>query len=291
MMMCESIIEKIRIHAVARIQAIQTTGGCKVMLPIQEPSGDIISVVVERDDGGSRYRVTDGGRINGLLFASGPAGSSAVDRHEVRAVAERASLTFDDDRRNFYVHADDQTLAYWVFEVGRSIATVAGMIPRGRRRTRSRRLSTQVIAQLNKELLNQGLRDRVIGPRRVQGVTMAQRRVDLTYRAGAGTGHPRDVFVIAADLGQVNPLRPAQRSIIAAHDLQALEDRPMVRIVHGLVDPSREPDGLSRAESARRLIVESAAAVPGIEQYPWDDVQGKSAFVEVIRGELALPIN
>ena len=285
-MECEWIVEKVRIHAAARIQGDKTARGCRISLPLLEPSGDVINVMAEHNQRQGSYYVTDGGRLNGLLFESGPAGPTAADRHAVYQMAQRATLTFDDERRVFYAIADERTLGYWVFEIGRTIAAVASMVPRGRRRRTGRRLSTHVIRQLQEELLEQGLLGLITGPRQIPGITKVPRRVDLTYRAGPGTGQAYDVFVIAADLGTANPLRPAQNTVITAHDLHALQDKPTVRIVHGLVEEGNGANESSRAEDARRLI-ESAASVSRIEEYSWDDVGGKGAFVEVTRQELA----
>ena len=286
-MECEDIVQRMRIHTVTRIQSAETPSGCRIRLPLLEPSGDEIGVIVSQGPQPGVYYVSDGGRLNGLLFESSPTKPSAADRELVRSIAKRATLEFDDEKRVYYATAEAKTLGYWAFEVGRTIATVASVIPPPRRRRSGRRLSTYVIGQLERELNNQGLRNRMRGPRRIRGITEIERRVDLSYRTvrepfgGQGSG---DVFVIATDLKTMDPVRPARDAIIAAHDLKALEDKPIVRIVHGVVDGS---DGDNqRTEQARRLI--ESAVSESIEQYSWDNSTDKNNFVTAIRRDLAL---
>ena len=287
-MECQDILEKVRIHAVTRIESVETPQGCSISLPLLEPSGDVVSVTVNEGSGPGVYYVTDGGRLNGLLFESSATKPSASDKSLVKAMAERASLQFDDERRVYFATAEAKTLGYWAFEVGRTIATVASIVPAPRRRRGGRRLSKYVISQLEKELTQQGLRARLRGPRRIRGVTETEQRVDLSYRKMIKPLEDRDsfvdVFVIATDLKQKEPVLSAKSAVIAAHDLSALAENPIVRIVHGVVR-NGEVD-IDRTEQARRLI-ESVASASGIEQYSWDNSDQKAKFVSTIRDELA----
>ena len=286
-MECERITEKVQAHAFLRMQSVETAHDCRISLPLLEPNGDSITVAVERDPRSGTYRVTDGGRLNGLLFESSPATPSPTDRRLVADIAKRATLEFDTDKRVFYVVTESRMLGYWAFEVGRTIATVASVVPQKRRRRAGRRLSKYVISQLEKELIKQGLRNLIRGPRNIRGVTNTERRVDLSYRTRREPlGDPdnvTDVFVIAADIGATGPAKAAQDAAIAAHDLSALDDEPITRIVHGVVHEAESANG--RAEQARRLI-ESVASAPRIEQYSWDDNDHKKVFVEKTRDEL-----
>ena len=287
-MECQDILEKVRIHAVTRIESVETPQGCRISLPLLEPSGDVVSVTVNQGSRPGVYYVTDGGRLNGLLFESSATKPSASDKSLVKAIAERASLQFDDERRVYFATAEAKTLGYWAFEVGRMIATVASIVPAPRRRRGGRRLSKYVISQLEKELTQQGLRDRLRGPRRIRGITETERRVDLSYRAMREPLGDRssfvDIFVIATDLKIQDPVQPARSAVIAAHDLNALDDEPIVRIVHGVVKNGLA--NIDRTDQARRLI-ESVASVSRIEQYSWDNIDEKASFVTRIRKELA----
>ena len=287
-MECQDILEKVRIHAVTRIESVETPQGCRISLPLLEPSGDVVSVTVNQGSRPGVYYVTDGGRLNGLLFESSATKPSASDKSLVKAIAERASLQFDDERRVYFATAEAKTLGYWAFEVGRMITTVASIVPAPRRRRGGRRLSKYVISQLEKELTQQGLRDRLRGPRRIRGITETERRVDLSYRAMREPLGDRssfvDIFVIAADLKVQDPVQPTRSAIIAAHDLNALDDEPIVRIVHGVVKNGLA--NIDRTDQARRLI-ESVASVSRIEQYSWDNIDEKASFVTRIRKELA----
>ena len=291
-MECERIIEKVRVYAVSRIQGAAGQD-CRIGLPLLEPSGDLITVTIERGPSPGTYRVTDGGRLNGLLFESSPSTPSRADRRLVEDIRKRATLEFDDDRRVFYAIAESRTLGYWAFEIGRTIASVASIVPQRRRRRVGRKLSKYVIGQLEKELISQGLRSFIRGPRSIRGITDTERRVDLSYQTrreplGAPDNPSVDVFVIAADIGATDPLRAARDTVLTAHDLSALSDEPMTRIVHGVV---REAEVVAeRAEQARRLI-ESVASVPRIEQYSWDDDSDRTIFVDKTRDELGRMAN
>ena len=286
---CEDIIQRVRVHATTRIQSAETPRGCRISLPLLEPSGDVITVTVTPGPHPGNYYVTDGGRLNGLLFESSPAKPSAADRSLVASVVQRATLQFDDQERVYYATAEANTVGYWAFEMGRTIATVASMLPPPRRRRGGRRLSTYIISQLEKELTDQGLRSLIRGPRRIRGITETERRVDLSYRARreplGDQDNVGDVFVIAADLKARDPVQPARAAVMTAHDLSALDIEPTVRIVHGIVKDSETEN--RRTEQARRLI-ESVASVSGIEQYSWDDNTHKAEFVAILRNELAL---
>ena len=269
-------------------KAPRRVAGAGISLPLLEPSGDVIAVTVSQDPRSGVYYVTDGGRLNGLLFGSSPNKPSAADQNLLHAMADRATLKFDDDKRVYYATADARTLGYWAFEVGRTIAAIASVIPPSRRSRGGRRLSTYVIRQLERELSEQGLRNLMRGPRRIRGVTEVERRVDLSYRVKRESlgdqGSFGDIFVIAADLKTRNLVKSAQDAVIAAHDLSALDGGPIVRIVHGIVKDSEIDD--ERAEQVRRFI-ESAASTSAIQQYSWDNSTEKSKFVSIIRNELA----
>ena len=93
-----------------------------------------------------------------------------------------------------------------------------------------------------------------------------------------------DIFVIAADISVADPVKSARNTVFVAHDLSALEDEPITRIVHGVVREAEAVNG--RTEQARRLI-ESVASASRIEQYSWDNSKDREAFVSVTRTELA----
>ena len=285
-MECENILEKVRLHAVVRTQSVGTPRGCRISLPLLEPSGDVISVTVVQDGGSSgTYHVTDGGRLSGLLFESGPVGGSAADQRLVRSIADRATLSFDREHGVYYAPADDQSLGYWAFEVGRTIALAASMIPQQRRHRTGARLSTYVLRQLEQELREQGLRNLVRGSHIERGVMDIEHRVDLSYRTSRepleSRSPARDVLVIATDLGTADPKKPT-RAVAAAQDLRARDGEPIVRIVHGIVAEAEA----KQTEPARRLI-EAVASIAGIEQFSWDDATSKERFVAVTRDELS----
>ena len=291
---CEWIVDTVQRYAAGRTTGSEASRGCRISLPLLEPNGDVITIMVVLDpEHSDRYYVTDGGRLNGLLFESSPADPTSADRRLVESLRTRASLDFDANSGAAYAIVKAETLGYWAFEIGRVIASAAAVIPQRRRKRGGRRLSTHVIRRLEKELLDQGLRSFVTGPRQIKGVMDIRRRVDLSYQTsglalGGHASRAYDVFVLAADLETENALTRATQTVVVATDLSGLEYEPTVRIVHGAVsanefeaERSREP-----TDQARRFI-EHAATAPKIEQYSWDDPERKAAFMETTRGELA----
>ena len=171
----------------------------RVRFPLLEPSGDEIGVIVSQGPQPGVYVCElRWAPTTGFGLKPNPTKPSAADRELVRCLAKRVTLELDPEKPVYYATAEAKTLGYWAFEVGRTIATVASVIPPGRRRRSGRRLSTSVIGQLERELNNQGLRNRMRGPRRIRGITEFARRVDLSYRTervpfrGQGSG---DVYV------------------------------------------------------------------------------------------------
>ena len=286
---CEWIVNQVQRYAANRTKGGESYRGCRIDLPLLEPNGDVITIVVEPDpEYPDRYYVTDGGRLNGLLFESSPADPTSADRRLVESLKARATLDSDGNTGAVYAVATAETLGYWAFEIGRVVASAAAVVPQRRRKRAGRRLSTYVIRRLEEELLDQGLRSLVTGPRQIKGVMDIRRRVDLSYQTsglalGGHFGGAYDVFVIAADLGTEKALTRATQTVIAATDLSGLDYEPTVRIVHGAVraDEWEEP-----TDHARRFI-ERAATAPKIEQFSWDDPDHKAAFMETTRGELA----
>ena len=284
-MECENILEKVRLHAVVRTQSVETPRGCRISLPLLEPSGDVISITVARDGGSpGSYRVTDGGRLMGLLFESGPDGGSTADQRLVRFIADRATLSFDREQGVYYTQANDQSLGYWAFEVGRTIALVASMLPQQRQHRTGGKLSKYVLQQLNQELRKQGLRNRVQGAHMERGVMDIAHHVDLSYRTRRepleSMSPARDVLVIATDLGTADTKKPT-RAVAAAQDLRARDGDPIVRIVHGMAAEAE-----ARPTQLARRLIETVASIGGIEQYSWDDAMSKERFVAVTRDEL-----
>ena len=290
-MECEHIVEQVRSYVSSCVEGRPAqSGGCRLSVPLLEPNGDVIYVTLHEESDGS-YHVTDGGRLNGILFESTLTTPSRRDQEMVDAIAKRSDLKFDHDRHVFYAVASEDSLGYWIFEMGRTIATVATMVPQPERRRAGHKLSRQVLGQLSREFHAQGLLGpgQVSGRRRVTGVTTTERWVDFSYRRRRSIlDEPlmEDVFVIAADLRVATPLKRAQDAVVVAHDLSGREDKPTVRVVHGMVDDSPLDGSMKQIENARRLI-ESVATSDRIEEYSWDDADSRAALVAATRADLA----
>ena len=290
---CERLVEQVRAYTSSYIEGKDTPGGCRISLPLLEPSGDVVYVTVRGGPGGF-YRVTDGGRLQGILFESNLSTPQHRDRESLASLARRFDLEFDHDRRVFFADFDGDSLGYGVFEVGRTIATMASALPSPARKRGGPKLSSHVISQISHEFNARGLLGfgQVSEHRRVLGVTSTERRVDFSYRRkkpllGEPESDLENVFVIAADLRNT-PVKQAQNAVVVAHDLSGRDDKPMVRVVHGLVESESEPEDrfMQDVTSARRLI-ESVATSDRIEEYSWDDAKRREELVAVTMAELA----
>ena len=114
-------------YSVESIDLVDTRAGCRIELPISEPGGDSIGVIVQ--ELGDGYRVHGGGHIGGLLFQAGPRGGAPADMRAVRALPRSADLSEDPESGIAFVDADAASVAYWAYEIGRVIAVAASIAP------------------------------------------------------------------------------------------------------------------------------------------------------------------
>ena len=115
-------------YSVSAIECADTRAGCRIELPISEPGGDSIGVIVKKLDGGG-YRIHDGGHIGGLLFQAGPQGAPAAAVRAVRELLRAADLSEDPDSGVAFADADARAVPYWAYEIGRVIAVAASIAP------------------------------------------------------------------------------------------------------------------------------------------------------------------
>ena len=115
-------------YSVKAIECADTRAGCRIELPISEPGGDSIGVIVKKLDGGG-YRVHDGGHIGGLLFQAGPRGAEPAAVRAVRELLRAADLSEDPESGAAFVDADARSVPYWAYEMGRVIAVAASIAP------------------------------------------------------------------------------------------------------------------------------------------------------------------
>ena len=128
-MNCTELRDLIAKYSVESIALSDTRAGRRIELPISEPGGDSIGVIVQ--ELGDGYRVHDGGHIGGLLFQAGPLGSSPSVARAVRALIRSADLSEDPESGIAFVDADADSVAYWAYEIGRVIAVAASIAPSG----------------------------------------------------------------------------------------------------------------------------------------------------------------
>ena len=125
---CDKLRTIVMSHIIENTRISTHSTGCKVELPLLEANGDSINVYVEPTE--SRFLVHDGGHINGMLFEAGPAGASQTDRRTIIALLGDLGLAFHSHRGIVFTEVDEQSLGYWVLEVGKAITLAGSMIPR-----------------------------------------------------------------------------------------------------------------------------------------------------------------
>ena len=123
---CE-LLHAIHEETKRRISYTDTRVGCRIELPLLEPSGDSIGVLVRQSSSG--YTVHDGGHIGGLLFQSTPDGPSRSDVKTVKAIIQSSGLAEDHDSGIVYVETDFDSIPYWAYEIGRVVSVVASIVP------------------------------------------------------------------------------------------------------------------------------------------------------------------
>ena len=126
-MNCTELRDLIAKYSVESIELSDTRAGRRIELPISEPGGDSIGVIVQ--ELGDGYRVHDGGHIGGLLFQAGPRGASPSVARAVRALIRSADLSEDPESGVAFADADADSVAYWAYEIGRVIAVAASIAP------------------------------------------------------------------------------------------------------------------------------------------------------------------
>ena len=126
-MNCSELRDIVAKYSVESIEHVDTRAGCRIELPISEPGGDSIGVIVQ--ELGDGYRVHDGGHIGGLLFQAGPRGAAPADTRAVRALLRAADLSEDPESGIAFVDTDADSTAYWAYEIGRVIAVAASIAP------------------------------------------------------------------------------------------------------------------------------------------------------------------
>ena len=124
-MNCSELRDLVAQYSVESIDLIDTRAGCRIELPISEPGGDSIGVIVQ--ELGDGYRVHDGGHIGGLLFQAGPRGGAPSDMRAVRAPPRSADLSEDPESGIAFADTDIGSVAYWAYEIGRVIAVAASI--------------------------------------------------------------------------------------------------------------------------------------------------------------------
>ena len=279
-MECEYLRKLVAESMVQRVSATVTRRGCRIELPLLEPSGDAISVYVE--GAGDEFTVNDGGHIYGLLFDAGPAGASSSDVRTVNNLVKNCGLIHDRDRGLVFAKTNESSLSYWLFELGRAIAVASSVIPTGAPRARrSRRLGPRVASALAERLLSEGLMGVVHPAMNVKGVSEREFRVDFSYTLPRSPlQNEKTVYIFAVDLDVKYPIRVANRGLITATELVSTATEPLVRLVYS--------SGGSKeiTEPARRLI-QAAGKRDLLEDYSWDDSKDQSDFLNRVEQEVA----
>ena len=265
---------------------------CRVILPLWEPNGDVVTAYVSEVSG--RTVIHDGGHISGLLFESGPRGPRKHDRDLVDRLLSDAGLQRDMDTGMVRVETTEDGLRYWLMEFGRVIALVPELISvispagsgAGPARTRGR-----TARAVRNRLVNAGFSKGINPPLKVRGVSNRTHTVDLSYPVYSPqlefgeSRSMRTVHVMAVDLDVAKPLEKADKSIGIANDLvwATSEDGPIdVTMVYGFGTEK----GVS--EPAARLLA-TAGEKSSFSSYSWDNSEDQASFLARVGQELAAP--
>ena len=263
---------------------------CRVILPLWEPSGDVVTVYISERDG--QTVIDDGGHISGLVFESRQGGPTRQDRDLVNRLLSDSGLQRDPDSGIVNVETTEDGIRYWVIELGRVIALVpvlVPVIPPNRSVTAPARARGRTARQVRNRLVHEGLSSAINPPRKVRGVSDRTHTVDISY----ATQRPlmdldgriaTTVHVLAVDLDVSNPFEKADRSIAAANDLlwSSDEDNEIdVRMVYGFGTQG------GVAEQAARLLATAGEKSP-FNSYSWDEVAGQNKFLADVGQDLAV---
>ena len=274
------LVEALSDHISERLSVDKKDSGWRIELPLLEIGGDAVSIYVRELDANT-VEISDGGHISGMFFEAGLAGGLASDGRGIGRVATDAGLAVDSSRGVVYVQTNIDTVGYWTLELGRTIVVASALVPTMRPRTRAaRRLGPRVASALIRRLVDEGLRSAIHFSKKVTGVTQRERVVDVTYTVPkTPLEDETTVHVLAVDLDVRDPVAKANRSLEIAADLSAIDDRPVIRVVHG----AGESNG--RAEPATKLL-HALSERQLFEGYSWDDTNDQTRFIEKVEQEL-----
>ncbi len=280
-MECQELRDLILSDTEMRITHSDTRVGCRIELPILEPSGDSIGVIVAKSSSG--YLVHDGGHINGLLFQSAPGAAAKSDLRTVGSLIESAGLMQNRDTGIVCVQTIRESIPYWVYELGRTIAVVASTVPSRRPRPRlPRRLGARVQKAVTTRLASDGVIDVIRQSLNVRGVSQQTHRVDFSYTLPRSPISPEQTFfVLAVDFDIKDPMNRARRSLVTATDLGTIDPSPKVRVVYSTGSEN------GRTGPAVSLLRAAGDKSGLFENYSWDDRDERSAFFEKVELEVS----
>ena len=277
---------------VSRHQASDAGEVYRVILPLWEPSGDVVALYITLE--GDRVEIDDGGHISGLLFESGRDGVRKQSRALTNRLLSDSGLSREPDTGIVRVQTTESGLRYWLMEMGRVIALLPALLPDSpgsRTQIGSGRSRGRTAYGMRTRLIDEGFSKVINQPRKVRGVSDRVHTVDLSYpaaisRVGSGSmALEGTVHVMAIDLDVSKPLEKADRSIAIANDLLwgAGDDAGVVvKLVYGFGNE----EGVG--EPASMLLAAAGDRSP-LDSYSWDDRKEQNRFLEDVGQELAVP--
>ena len=266
---------------------------CRVILPLWEPSGDVVTVYITERDG--QTIVDDGGHISGLLFGSRPKGPTKKDRDLVERLLLDSGLTRNADTGVVSVETTENGLRYWLIELGRVIALVPALIPithPNSTRTGPSRVRGRTALQVRNRLVHAGFSKVIRPPQKVRGVSERTHTVDLSYATHhspiglGGSDLVKTVHVMAVDLDVANPFEKADKSIAVVNDLlwsTNEADLIDVRMVYGFGSEG----GVE--EPAAKLLA-AAGERSAFNSYSWDDKEAQNRFLTHVGQDLVAQV-
>ena len=264
----------------------------QVILPLWEPSGDVVAVYVSNSSDGHLV-IDDGGHISGLLFGAGPSGPTKQDRNLLKRLLLDSGMAQDPDTGMVSIETAEEDLRYWLIEFGRVIALVPALIPKTPPRgsnTGSIRVRGRTAHEVRNRLIHAGFSNAIHPPRKVRGVSERMHTVDLSYAARHSpielgvAGLKKTVHVMAVDLDVANPLQKADKSIAVANDLlwcTGEDNEIAIKMVYGFGkdDGAGEPATKLLAAAGERSLFSS---------YSWDEKEEQTRFLTDVGQDLAV---
>ena len=206
-------------------------GGCLVVLPFWDDSGDPITVCVSTNEG--RTVIDDGGSVAGLLFSLGQHDETTPAFKLLESLQRTHGLELDFGEGLVKLSVDEGDIYDGIAEMAKvvmAVHTVAPHIRVNRRSTRS--FGPRLRSKITQRYRQMQVLDLVERRHRIDGAKVEGWPIDFRWSIGSN-GQSKSVHVVAADLGVVEPLDKAQKVVALSLDtrVQRRREQGQLRVV------------------------------------------------------------